>query len=267
MADNKTSDAGTKTSKVFENLAPLLGLGASIGAQIPGLKKGLRAAGNIAREGALAAAKGAAADEAQYVQERDARNERLAGFGKDVGEMSGMLATGITQSRQAREAEMGAGEDAEMQMLREQAALLMPTYGQVAGVDEVTGLKQDEVQQLSPLQEQEVGPGPTLDQTDQYGDSEMDQTAGAGVPELSELAMDPAIAELGIADKETLYSIAPELELQHRLENLALDEAYRTGANITRIYARLRRSFGSPAIDQTIDMNRQLQLQQPMGGQ
>ena len=76
--------------------------------------------------------------------------------------------------------------------------------------------------------------------------------------------MDPALAELGIADKETLYSIAPELELQHRLENLALDEAYRTGANINRIYGRLRRMQNQPAIDESIQM---MQLQMPQLGQ
>jgi hypothetical protein len=79
-------------------------------------------------------------------------------------------------------------------------------------------------------------------------------------PTLEEMTLDPALAELGVAQKETLYSIAPELELQHRLENFALDEAYRTGAPLNRIYARLRRMQNQPAIEASILGMQQLQL-------
>jgi hypothetical protein len=303
MADNK------KATKAFENLAPLLGLGATLGAQIPGLKKpkrrtdsqsaarqtsmkaagaavgasqtgfgasrglalrsGLRAAANIAREGALGAAAGAAADEAQHQKNMEARNTRLATFGKDVGEMAGQIGTGIVESRAAKEAEAAAAKAAEMQMLQEQAGALIPTYAEQQGIDPITGLPAQAAQQLpqeqQQLQELPVGQGPGLDELDQYGQHESDFI---GAPDIGEVSLDPALGELGIADKQTLYSIAPELELQHRLENFALDEAYRTGTNINRIYARLRRLQNLPAINSTIDMNQQLQLQMPqMGGQ
>lgn len=296
--------ANSKASKAFENLAPLLGLGASIGAQIPGLKKpkktntasaaarkasmksagaavgasqtgfgasrglalrsGLRAGAKHAREGAAGAANAAAMDEANFQSQNDARNTRLAQFGKDVGEVGASIGTGITESRQAAAAEEEAGKAAEMAALQQQAATLLPTYAETTGQDPNTGLQQEQPGMTpQPMQELEVGPGPTLEQTDQYGDSEMDPTAGlTAAPGLEELAMDPALAELGLQNKETLYSIAPELEAQHRLENLALAEAYRTGANINRIYARLRRMQDLPAVGSAIDISRALQYQQ-----
>ena len=292
-----------KVSKAFENLAPLLGMGASLAAQVPGLKKprrtnqsqvaarttsmrgaatavgasqtgfgasrglalrsGLRAAAKHTREGAAAAARGAAVDEQRHVRRVDARNTALGQFGKDVGEMTGMIGTGIVESRQAQAAQEEAGNLAEQQMLQAQAASLLPTYAQSQGIDEATGLPQQAPQQL---QEEQVGPGPTLEQTDQYGDSTMDPMYGQlAPPTLEEMTMDPALAELGLQDKETLYSIAPELELQHRLENFALDEAYRTGTNINRIYARLRRMQNQPAIAASIQG---MQLRMPeLGGQ
>jgi len=298
------ADDTKKASKAFENLAPLLGLGASLGAQIPGLKKakkgnssasaarqvsmkaagvavgasqtgfgasrglalrsGLRAAGQYVREGAAGAAKGAAADEAQYQADKGARSERLAKFGKDVGEVGATIGTGITESRAAAEAEAAAGKQAEMQALEQQAATLLPTYAESQDINPETGLGNEQQGMTpQPMQELEVGAGPTLDQTDQYGDSEMDPTAGLNAPPtLDEMAMDPALAELGLQDKETLYSIAPELEAQHRLENLALHEAYRTGANMNRIYARLRRMQDLPAVGSAIDISRALQYQQ-----
>ena len=293
--------ASEKSAKVFENIAPLLGLGASIGAQIPGLKKakkrntsqsavlqtsaraagaavggsqtgfgasrglalrgGLRAAANIARVGAGAAGKAAASDEASYQNEKNARNSRLAQFGKDVAQTGAAIGTGITESRAAAEADEGAGKAAEIQMLQEQASSLLPTYAESQGIDPVTGIPAQ--QEAQTLREEQVGPGPGLDELDEYGQHESDLSLNEP-PGLDELSMDPALAELGIADKETLYSIAPELELQHRLENLALDEAYRTGANINRIYGRLRRMQNQPAIDESIQM---MQLQMPQLGQ
>ena len=149
---------------------------------------------------------------------------------------------------------------------------MMPSMDDVLGIDPITGLpkstaaQQADPQQLSPLEELQVGEGPGLDELDQYGEPATTGGQQIGeVPSLGDITMDPAIAQLGVADKETLYSIAPELELQHRLENLAIDEAYRTGTNINRIYARVRRMQDLPAIGATIDMNRQLQYQ--MGGQ
>lgn len=295
MADKK------KASKAFENLAPLLGLGASLGAQIPGLKKpkrtnaaqnavretsmraagaavggsqtgfgasrglalrsGLRAAGNIAREGAAVAGKAAATDEARFQDRTDARNARVAQFGKDVGETGAAIGTGITETRQAAQAEEEAGKQAELQMLQQQAATLLPTYAESQGIDEATGLpQQQQAQELQPMQEIPVGAGPGLDDLDEFGGHESDLMAP---PSIEELGMDPALAELGLQDKEVLYSIAPELEAQHRLENLALAEAYRTGANMNRIYARLRRMQDLPAVGSAIDISRALQY----GGQ
>jgi hypothetical protein len=303
MADKKASE---KAAKGFENLAPLFGLAASVAGQVPGLKKprkrgseaaarnasmrsagaavgasqtgfgasrglalrsGLRAAAKHARAGAVGAAQGEAADQASYDAEMTSRNARLAQFGKDMGEMAGMVGVGVVESRQAKAAEAEAGQLAEQQALQAQAASLMPTYAEEMGVDPATGLDPQQ-QGAAPQQltEEPIGPGPTLDQTDQYGDSQFDPMADVlAPPTLEQMSLDPALAELGVQNKETLYSIAPELELQHRLENLALDEAYRTGTNINRIYARLRRIQNQPAIAASIEG---MQLQMPeLGGQ
>jgi len=302
MADNKTA-------KAFENLAPLLGLGASLAAQIPGLKKpkkrsraesaardtsmragaaavggaqtgfgasrglalrtGLRQAANISRQGAAAAAQGEAADQARYDQQKNARNARLAQFGKDLGAATGQVALGVTQSRAAADAE---NADAERKKLEETAAQLLPSYSEAPSESSVATQPghqalagpNGEPQQLQAYPES--GQGPTLDQLDEYGQDTTDPRYGMGeAPSLEDISMDPALAELGLQKKEVLYSIAPELELQHRLENLALDEAYRTGVNVHRVYARLRRLQNQPAISASILGMQQLQM--PQGAQ
>ena len=304
--------ADSKVTKAFENLAPLFGLGAKLGAAIPGLRKpkqdnasqraaletskraagaavgasqtgfgasrglslrtGLRAATNIAREGAGAAAKGADLDQKRFDKRTDERNARLATFGSDVADMGAQLGQGIVESRQAKEAGAAEAARAEQEARIQAMQAAMPSMEDVLGIDPITGLKrtstgeQAQPQALSPLEEIQVGQGPGLDELDQYGEYPTEGSQQIGeVPSMGDITMDPALAQLGVADKETLYSIAPELELQHRLENLALDEAYRTGTNINRIYARVRRLQQLPAINATIDMNRQLQYQ--AGGQ
>ena len=311
MPDTKSKSQ--KASEAFENIAPLLGLGGSLAAQIPQLKKpkridsasraarqasqaasaaavgasqtgfgasrglalrsGLRAAGNAARQGAAGGAQAASLDEQNYQTVKNVRNANVAKFGKDLGETTGMLATGITESRAAKQAEEEAAKAAELQTLQQQAAMLLPTYEQTAGDNALNeaalngGLPAQNVQDPQALEQMPVGPGPGLDETDQFGNSMQDPYLPEP-PGIDDISLDPIYNELGVADKESLYSIAPELELQHRMENFALDEAYRTGTNVQRIYARLRRLQNLPAINQTIDMNRQMQLQMPqLGGQ
>lgn len=308
MGDNKE-----KATKAFENLAPLFGLGAKIGAAIPGLKKpkksndsavaarqtsmraagaavgasqqgfgasrglalrsGLRAASKIAREGAYGAAVAADADQKRYEKRVDERNTRLSKFGSDLAETGAQVGQGIVESRQARAAADAEAEKKARELQIQQMQESLPSMEDVLGIDPITGIQRGaepaNPQQLNPLEEIPVGAqGPTLDELDAYGEPTTGGQQIGEVPSIGDLAMDPAIAQLGVADKETLYSIAPELELQHRLENFAIDEAYRTGTNMNRIYARLRRLQQLPAINATIDMNRQMQLQMPqLGGQ
>lgn len=310
MTDKNKEKSG-KGIKAFENLAPLFGLAAQIGTAIPGLKKpkksnaaadaaretskraagaavgasqtgfgasrglalrsGLRAASDIAREGAVAAGRAADLDEQRHQKAVAVRNANLATFGKDLAETGASIGQGLVESRTAAEAEKAAG-DAKIQELRTKAAGLLPTYGQTMGIDPATGLSTGQTEQAQPqtlegYEEVPTGPGPDLDQMDPNGDP-YDGEVLPEPPTLAELSLDPALAELGIGEKEALYSIAPELELQHRMENFAADEAYRTGGNLLRVYARVRRMQNSPAIGATIDMNRQLQLQMPrLGGQ
>lgn len=258
------------TSQAAARNATMRSAGAAVGGSQTGfgasrglaLRTGLRRGAQTAREGAQAAAVGAAADEARYVGERDARNARLGQFGKDVAETGAAIGTGITESRAAGEAEAAAGQAAEMQAMQEQAATLLPTYAESQGIDPATGLQQQQEapQQLNQPQNIPADAG-QAQQQEGFGNELSEQAALNEPPGLEELALDPALAELGLQDKDTLYSIAPELEAQHRLENLALAEAYRTGANINRIYARLRRMQDLPAVASTIDISRALQFQ------
>lgn len=284
MADKKDG----KGAKAFENIAPLLGLATTLGTAIPGLKKpkrssasttaarltqhkaasaavgasqtghgatrglnlrsGLRAAGKVAQEGALAAAAAADLDETRFAKETTARNERLASFGKDLGEMTGAIGTGIAESRQAKQAEGAEADAAALEVAQQQAQASMPGIDEVMGIDPATGLPVNAAAQVQQqeLVEQEVGPGPNLDQI------EIDET-GDAVPvgmDLDELAIgvDPIYAEMGLANKEQLYGLVPELNFQLRQENLALDEMTRQGIQPSRIYAQLSRLQNLPAV-------------------
>lgn len=285
----KESTKGEKAAKGFENIAPLVGLAAQLGSAIPGLKKpkrrstsasaahrattaaagaamgvsqtgfgasrglalrsGLRAASAAAKEGAAAAAAAGHADEQRFIAEKDARNERLAEFGKDAATLGSSLAVGITESRQAKKAETDSAQQALLEEQQGQAQQMLPSYDDLLSIDPATGVAPQaapEAVEQQELQEQEIDPnGPLLED---LGDDDlaayMDFEPGAD----PEVTIDPILGELGIAAKGDLYRIAPELDLQHRLENMALSESYRQGHMPEVIYAELARMQNLPSV-------------------
>jgi hypothetical protein len=194
------------------------------------LRTGLRQAGQVAKESGGAIAQAAGRDERQTQILQTQRNMRLAEFGGDLADMGANIGQSVVEAKSARDAELAA--NAEM----------------IAGL---------EVPQF------DLGGGPLLDpqgadaQAQQLTQGEPQQEAAPqgplpeqGGPELRQAAasVDPLEAFYGVPSKETIYRAAPELQLQHTLENLALQEAERQGLPLARIYARIQRLQNLPAI-------------------
>jgi hypothetical protein len=154
----------------------------------------------------------------------------LAEFGGDLADMGANIGQSVIEAKAARDAELAA--NAEM----------------IAGLEEP---------------QFDLGGGPLLDpqgadaQAQQLSQGEPQQVASPqgplpeqGGPELRQAAasIDPLEAFYGVPSKETIYRAAPELQLQHTLENLALQEAERQGLPLARIYARIQRLQNLPAI-------------------
>lgn len=257
MADETKKD---KAVGLAGTIAGLAGLATSIGTAVPGLKKarkrdtsqraaragalgamagavgasqtghgatrglalreGLRAASQAAVRSADAASTAAAQDEARFIAERDARNVRLQQFGQDVAGMAGQVAQGVTEVKAMRAAQLEEdGYDPE-------------TAAQFA---EQAPDVQAEAQQLEEIP---VGEGPTLDQTDQYGEALPGPTMQMAPPTTAQQAYRRA---LGLPDKPILR-LAPELEYKLRLQNLMVEEADRLGVPTTQILAQALRN-------------------------
>jgi hypothetical protein len=258
MADETKKD---KAVGLAGTIAGLAGLATSIGTAVPGLKKarkrdtsqraaragalgamagavgasqtgagatrglalreGLRAASQAAVRSADAASTAAAQDEARFVAERDARNERLQSFGQDLAGAAGQIGQGVVDIKAMRAAELQEG-----------------------GVDPVAAAKLAEqapdvqAAQEQELQEIPVGPGPTLEQTDQFGEPLPGPTMQLAPPTT---AQDAYRRSLGLPDKPILR-LAPELEYKLRLQNLMVEEADRLGIPTTQILAQALRN-------------------------
>jgi hypothetical protein len=183
------------------------------------LREGLRAASQSAVRSADAASTAAAHDEARFIAERDARNVRLAEFGQDVAGMGAQIGQSVAEVKAMRAAQA-------------QEAGVAPE-----AVDYVAE-QQPDVQQAQELQEVPVGPGPTLEQTDQYGQPLPGPTMQLAPPTT---AQDAYRRSLGLPDQPILR-LAPELEYKLRLQNLMIEEADRLGVPATQILAEALRN-------------------------
>jgi hypothetical protein len=175
---------------------------------------------------------------------------RLAEFGADVADMGANIGQSVIEARQAKEAELKAN-----------AALLadlpgVPDFDLGGGPigEEVGDIQQEEP---TGLQEIPIGEGPDLEE---LGIGPLSQGL---TEELPEFEFDPFMRAIGLPQKKELYQIAPALELQHRLENLALQEAERQGQPLALIYAKIQRMQNLPAVRMTQE---RLQLEEEFSG-
>ena len=212
------------------------------------LRSGLRSAANTARKGADAASTAAAQDEQRYAQEKDARNARLAEFGKGIGDMAANVAGGIVDAKAGR-----AAEDAERPTGSEDGYEGKSGY---AANDETTpqfdaaalqsdfegGSQQASVgSQTQQLQQQEQQGMQQVGSQEQQGDPNA-YGAEPGPSYLNEYAP-PVTAQdayrqaLGLPNRPVL-ALAPQLEMKLRVSNLIAQEADRMGIATTNILAQ-----------------------------
>jgi hypothetical protein len=184
------------------------------------LREGLRAASQAAVRSADAASTAAAQDEARYVAERDARNQRLAEFGAGVAGMGAQIGQSVAEVKAMRAAEAA------------EAGVAPEAVEQVAEQAPDVQMAQQELQEIP------VGPGPTLEQTDQYGEPLAGPTMQLAPPTT---AQDAYRRALGLPDQPILR-LAPELEYKLRLQNLIVEEADRLGVQTTQILAQALRN-------------------------
>lgn len=264
---------------ILGTVADLAGLATTIGAQAPGLKKarkrdtsaraaraggmqtaaaavggaqtgfgasrglalrsGLRGASNAARGAADAASTAAAQDEQRFVQERDARNARLAQFGKDIGGFAGQVGQGVSDVIAAKGAQPVGGEVA------------LPDQASVMGIDPVTGLEIPAEQEPQPAALQQGM------QLQPPGDLQMPQAQdpNLGGQQLQQPMMAPPTtameayqAAMGI-QPNVVYQVAPAMEYKLRVTNLAVEEAERLGIQPSQVIAPLLRQLNINPMD------------------
>jgi len=228
------------------------GFGASRGLN---LRTGLRAAGQVAKETGGTLARAANQDEVRYQNEKILRNNRLQQFGRDAADMGANIGQSVIDARAAKNAE-DAAADAATQAFEAQYQDDLPGISSTYGAQKPG----EQLGQGPDPQELPVGPGPGLDDIgiNQYGEVYNPLDLGS-VPHIE----DPLRHVLKLPQKEALYQIAPELDRQHQLENLVIQETERQGQPIARIYAYVKRMQNLPAIRLAQE---QLQLEQEFRG-
>jgi hypothetical protein len=262
---------------VLGSLPSLIGLATQLGSSIPGLKKqkriktqqgaagdvaggvaraavgasqtgfgatrglnlrtGLRQAGQVAKESGGAIARAAGRDEAQSQIIRNERNRRLAKFGGDVADFGANIGQSVVEVRAAREAEIEANRE---------------LVAGIPGVPDV-GLGGGPIEDIQEVVQQDISEGQAgLDQLRQAredADLQQGPFPEQGGPALRKTApIDPLDEALGNPQREMLYGIAPQLELQLRLENFAFDEMDKYGIEIPTLYARIKRMQNLPHV-------------------
>jgi len=261
-------------SGVLGSLSSLVGLATQIGTAVPGLKKqrdintqrgaagdvaggvaraavgasqtgfgatrglnlrtGLRQAGQIAKESGGAIAQAAGRDERQTELLRTARNNKLAEFGADAADMAANIGFGIVEARKAKQ------EDEEVV-----TPGVTPGVSNEIGTSPLADTYAGEWMDQAGPQELPVGPGPNLEDLGTGPLTEGDLS----LPDAPEVGLiDPVDEALGIPQRKVLYQIAPELELQLRLEKFALDEMDKYGIDIPMLYSRIKRMQNLPYV-------------------
>jgi hypothetical protein len=213
------------------------------------LRQGLRGAGDAARGAADAAAQAANQDEIRYQNQKILRNQRLADFGKDAGGMMAQIGQGVVEARNAKRGEADPNAEVPQDPQYTQAPVGpdgMPTNVTRAVQPGAVAPAQAEAIQQS---QQPAGSYPGMDNKGvqaQPTPDEMFDPASPNYDPVAHAALEPEdyyAAALGIP-KNPYNLIAPELEYKLRVQNLAFQEANRTGENFMRLSARIQRMNG-----------------------
>ena len=223
------------------------------------LRTGLRQAAEVGKQGGAVAADAAAQDEVRYNRQQIARNQRLADFGADAADMGANIGQSIVESQAARKAELEANAElvGGLEGVPEVPLRGVGPLGQDYGVDPYQQTIQEGeagLQQLQDARNLYAPAGPSQEQ----GGPELRRAAEEETP------LDMLAQQLGFPAKKRMYSIAPELELQHTLENLALQEGDRQGLQMDALYARIRRQQNLPAVRL---LQKQLELEDQFEGE
>jgi hypothetical protein len=228
IAANRTAGAASRAAVGGSQT----GFGATRGLN---LRTGLRQGAEIAERGAGVAATRAVQDRRFNIEQTERRNSRLAEFGMDAADMAANFGQSVVEAKAAKEVELAEKAEALAQLPD------VPKYDLGGGptVDPYTQTIQEGREGLQRLQQTAAEYPPASDFPRQ-------EQGGAPLPPPP--SIDPLDVLLGIPDKATIYRAAPELQLQHSLENLALQEAERQGIPLERVYARLQRLQNLPAI-------------------
>jgi len=287
MSKERTDEQKKRNAGILGAIPSMVGLATSIGTAVPGLKKvnrtdtsraaaaegsgaaqraavagsqtgfgatrglnlrtGLRQAAEVGKRTAGELARAGTADDQRYDRQNLLRQKRLFDYGANAADMAANIGLGVVESAQAN---LGVDPEADA----DEPQFTQHAIGGAPLADTQPGLWMDQAAPQE-LQELPTGPGPGIDE---LGPGGADQPPAEALPEF-----DPFMQALGIPQKSALYSIAPQLELQHRLENLALQEAERQGVPLPRVYAQIQRMQNLPAIQLA---QQQLQLQEENQG-
>lgn len=214
------------------------GFGASRGLAA---RTGMRQASEQTRAAAQVAGSMALREQAEYDMRRIARNDRLAGFGQDLGDMAAQTSAGVVEARQAKDAELQANP-AEPQVINSPMAVQgapteMPADGMVP-------LSQQEM--ASSLPADYVPGNQTLGQEMQA--AEQAATAPPVQPQSQyqpEMGASPyeRLRIQGPPDRQAVQNMEAEALL--RQEEFVLQEAERLGIPSAHARARLNRHLGT----------------------
>lgn len=200
--------------------------------------QGLREGAKVAPAAAYAQAQAADIDRQRHEARVDARNTKLAQFGKDVGGMVASTTGELAMQTQARKEAKAAGEFEypDFSMPGQQS----PTGLSAMGAPQQGSFALDAPQEMA-SPEQQAAESIALQQANQQ------QPSAPGVHDTRAL-YDPTLAYLGLPQQQDLWMISPELENQLRLQGFASDEARRLGIPETSVYARVSRMQNLPAV-------------------
>lgn len=190
-------------------------------------REGARQAQQQTRQGAEVAGRLALAEAQQHGRRMDVRNNQLAQFGRDATDAVATTAQGFIENKALKEKDVPkTGSDEHMEDID---AFVNAQEAQRAGL---TGAGPTPPPQLEAPAQQ--GPGPV---------EQAQGTPAAGQTQLQMPSLSPQQLyqqALGLPPAPVL-NMAPEMERQLRMQQLAMDEANRTGTNYMAVMARVNR--------------------------